>query len=126
MEYRAGHLQNVPAHLAEARKLAPMVKDPDEFWPFRFRNLEAGALYSTALPGETKRVFGEIAELDRDDIFDVGYEWVMAMDDLRQGNGRDAAVRLSFIARSPHKISMEALRILTLLAPEAVEDSSDA
>lgn len=126
MEYRAGHLQGARDHLATARELAPLVKDPDPYWPFRFRNLDAGAIYSMAPPGEVKRIYGEIADPKRDDVFDVGYEWVMAMDDLRQGNGRDAIARLRFIARSQHKISMEARRVLGLLAPEAVEDSSDA
>ena len=126
MDYHTGHIQTVRDHLAQARELAPLVKDPDPLWPFRFRNLEAGAMYSTAPPGEVKRVYGEIADPKRDDVFDVGYEWVMAMDDLRQGNGRAAAARLHFVARSPHKVSMEARRILGVLAPEAVEDTSDA
>ena len=126
MEYQSGHIPGVREHLAKARELAPLVKDPDPLWPFRFRNLDAGAMYSTASPGEAKRVYGEIAEPDRENVFDVGYVWVMAMDDLRQGNGRDAVVRLRFIGRSNFKISMEARRILAVLAPEAVEDSSDA
>ena len=124
-DYHSGHIEAVRGHLAQARELAPLVKDPDPLWPFRFRNLEAGAMYSIAPPGETRRTFGDIAEPDRENVFDVGYEWVMAMDDLRQGNGQEAAARLRLIARSPHKISMEARRVLALLAPEAVQDSTN-
>jgi hypothetical protein len=125
MDYNSGHIEKVRSHLAEAREFAPLVKDPDPLWPFRFRNLEAGAIFSTSPPGETGRIFGEIAEPNRENVFDVGYEWVMAMDDLRQGNGKEAVARLRFISRSPHKISMEARRILALLAPEAMRDSTN-
>jgi hypothetical protein len=125
-DFSGGHLEMAREHLAKARELAPQVKDPDPLWPFRFRNLDAAALYSTAPPGEAKRIYGEIAELDREDVFDVGYQWVMAMDDLRLGNGQDAVIRLRFLTRSPLKVSMEARRVLSLLAPEAVGDSSDA
>lgn len=125
-DFAGGHMEMVREHLVRAREFAPMVKDPDPLWPFRFRNLDAGALYSTAPPGEAKRIYGEIAELDREDVFDVGYQWVMAMDDLRLGNGKDAVIRLRFLSRSSLKVSMEARRVLSLLAPEAVGDSSDA
>jgi hypothetical protein len=125
-DFAGGHMEMAREHLANAREFAPLVKDPDPLWPFRFRNLDAAALYSTASPGETKRIYGEIAEPEREDVFDVGYLWVMAMDDLRLGNGKDAVVRLRFLSRSPLKVSMEARKVLSLLAPEAVGDSSDA
>ncbi|HET9888436.1 MAG TPA: hypothetical protein VFR10_13095 [bacterium] len=125
MDYHSGHIEAVRGHLAEAREFAPLVKDPDPLWPFRFRNLEVAAIYSTSPPGETRRTFGEIAEPDRENVFDVGYEWVMAMEDLRQGNGKEAVARLRFISRSPHKISMEARRILALLGADGMQDSTN-
>jgi hypothetical protein len=126
VDYKAGEYPSARDHLARARELAPLVKDPDPLWPFRFRNLDAGAIYSTQGAGEVRKVYGEIAEPDRENVFDVGYEWVMAMDDLRQGNGRNAVARLRLIGRSPHRISLEAKKILFLLLPGESMESSDA
>jgi hypothetical protein len=126
VDYKVGEYSSARDHLSRAREFAPLVKDPDPLWPFRFRNLDAGAIYSTEKPGEARRMYGEIAEPDRESVFDVGYEWVLAMDDLRQGNGRSAVARLRFIGRSPHRISLEARKVLFLLVPDESMDSSDA
>jgi hypothetical protein len=124
--YKAGDYASAREHLAKAREHAPLVKDPDPLWPFRFRSLDAGAIYATEEPGEVRRRYGEIAEPNRESVFDIGFEWVLAMEDLRQGNGRSAVARLRLIQRSPHRISMEARKVLFILVPEESSDSTDA
>ncbi|MDP6529451.1 MAG: hypothetical protein QF819_05520 [Gemmatimonadota bacterium] len=110
--YQGGRPEEVDGHLEEARGYFEQVGEQDPYWPERFRNLRAAALYNLGRGDEIGKSLGEMADPNPEEMLDIQYSWVLACQDLRKGREEAARARLAVVKTTDRSIGRLAEAVL--------------